>query len=150
MARPSEVQKKAWHGFLTAQARVTREIDRRLKAAGHIDLDVYDVLVTLELEPTNKLRMSELAERMVFSRSGLTRFIDRLVAAQLVHREACMDDRRGAYAVLTPKGRKAREAAWEVFEPCIQEFWADFIPDDDAVHYSELFDKMIDKAVNSV
>lgn len=63
--RPSEVQKDAWREFLIAHARVTRELDKRLVKSGQVSLDIYDVLVTLEFESTGKLRMSELADKIV-------------------------------------------------------------------------------------
>ncbi len=147
--KPSEIQKDTWRSFLIAHARVTREIDRRLKADGHIPLDIYDVLVTLEFEPTEKLRMSELADRIVFSRSGLTRLIDRLEKQGYVKREACEDDRRGSYAVLTEKGKAARVKAWRTFEPAIQELWGDFIADEEAMRLKPVYDAMTLKAIRS-
>ncbi len=144
--RPSEVQKDAWREFLIAHARVTRELDKRLVKSGQVSLDIYDVLVTLEFESTGKLRMSELADKIVFSRSGLTRFIDRLVTSGYVKREPCLDDRRGAYAVLTEKGRQARLNAWVVFEPTIYELWCTFVDEDRAADLTKLFKKMTKKS----
>lgn len=142
MSRPSELQKEAWRSFLIAQARATREVDRRLRAAGKIPLDIYDVLVSLEYNPEHKLRMSELAETIVFSRSGLTRLIDRLVEKGYVQREPCEDDRRGSYAVLTQKGQAARLDAWTVFEPAIQEIWAQIVDDKKAAQLKTFFDEI--------
>ena len=62
------------------------------------------MLVQLAEAPGRRLRMQELADSVLFSRSGLTRLVDRMVAAGLVRRERCPDDGRGSYAVLTRAG----------------------------------------------
>src|SRR5690606_32527771 len=64
----------------------------------------YDALVQLALPAERRLRMSELAERLVISRSGVTRLVDRLEHQGLVERSPCAPDGRGAYAVLTHAG----------------------------------------------
>lgn len=139
----SEVQKSAWHNFLIAHAKITREIDRRLVQAGHHNLDVYDVLVTLEFEKDRKLRMSELADRKAFSRSGLTRLVDRLEKQGLIERHPCLDDRRGYYAYLTDKGQSVRELAWPVFEEAMAELWGKYVSDRKADELNKLFTKLI-------
>ena len=71
----------------------------------------YEVLLVLEDAPEGKLRMSELADSMLLSRSGITRLVDRLEADGLLERTSCPTDRRGLHAVLTAKGRaRLREA----------------------------------------
>jgi DNA-binding MarR family transcriptional regulator len=74
-------------------------------------LGEYEVLVHLSEAPGMALRMSELASRLLLSRSGLTRRVDGLVQAALVARESCDDDKRGAMAVLTPYGLGALKRA---------------------------------------
>ena len=71
----------------------------------------YGVLVQLSEAEGGRMRMSELAELLLLSPSGLTRRLDGLVSAGLVERHRCPTDRRGAYAVLTPAGRARLEAA---------------------------------------
>src|SRR5918997_3145626 len=94
----------AWRTFITAHAAVIDAIERDLRAAGVISLTWYDVLIELAEAPNRRLRLHELARAVVLSRSGLTRLVDRIEAAGLLHREACAEDRRGAYAVLTAEG----------------------------------------------
>lgn len=71
----------------------------------------YDVLVQLATAEGGHLRMSELADRVVISRSGVTRLVDRLVADGLVERVVCDTDRRGQWASLTDAGRARLAAA---------------------------------------
>ena len=65
--------------------------------------------------PDRRLRLHELARKVVLSRSGLTRLVDRLEAEGLLRREQAISDRRGAYAVLTDKGYQALRSAWPVY-----------------------------------
>lgn len=95
----------AWRGFLRVHAALTRELDAELAAAHGIPLSSYEVLLHLADAPDCGMRMSELAESVLLSRSGLTRLVDRLVREGLVRREACPSDARGQNAVVTDAGR---------------------------------------------
>jgi DNA-binding MarR family transcriptional regulator len=94
----------AWSTFLRAHARVVRELERELQSEQELALTDYDVLVQLAGAPDRRLRMSDLADRLVLSRSGVTRLVDRLLADGLVDRVVCEDDRRGQWAALTDTG----------------------------------------------
>ena len=96
----------AWRTFLRAHARVVRDLEQELQADQGIALTDYDVLVQLATADERRLRMSELADRLLLSRSGVTRLVDRLVAEGLVERVMCESDRRGQWASLTDAGRE--------------------------------------------
>lgn len=96
----------AWRGFLRVHAALTRELDAELAAAHGIPLSSYEVLLHLSDQPNGWMRMSELAESVLLSRSGLTRLVDRLEREGLVRREACPSDARGQNAVVTDAGRE--------------------------------------------
>ncbi|HEY0866176.1 MAG TPA: MarR family transcriptional regulator [Fimbriimonas sp.] len=115
--------KEAFSTFLIAHAVVTRMIDRRLKEAGVVGIEVYDVLLALEDAPERRLRMSELADRLVISRSGITRLVDRLEKDGLLKRVACPMDRRAMHAALTDHGLAERERAWPVYRQAIAELF---------------------------
>jgi DNA-binding MarR family transcriptional regulator len=93
-----------WRTFLVAHARLTRRLDEELRAEHGLSLAEYDALLQLAQAPDRRLRMSQLAEAVILSRSGVTRLIDRLVADGLVERSHCLTDARGAEAVLTAAG----------------------------------------------
>ena len=102
----------AWRTFLRAHARVVRDLEQELQADQGIALTDYDVLVQLAASDGRRLRMSELADRLLLSRSGVTRLVDRLVAEGLLERVMCESDRRGQWASLTDAGReRLREAS---------------------------------------
>lgn len=97
-------EQRAWRSFLEAQQRLTDRLDRELRDAHDLGLDDYEVLVFLSESDDGRLRMSELAEQLLHSRSRLTYRIDRLVRSGLVRREQCPEDKRGTFAVLTDAG----------------------------------------------
>jgi DNA-binding MarR family transcriptional regulator len=94
-----------WRSFLRTHAHLLRQLEQQLQSHGKVALSSYDVLVQLAEAPDSKLRMSELAEAVLLSRSGLTRSVDRLQKDGLVAREPDPEDARGMYTVLTAKGR---------------------------------------------
>ncbi|MGN9840912.1 MarR family winged helix-turn-helix transcriptional regulator [Nonomuraea sp. H19] len=93
-----------WRMMQRAQVRITRHLEAELLDAHDLPLASYDVLMQLAETPERRLRMNDLANRVLLSRSGLTRLIDRLQRDGLVSREACADDARGLFAVLTDRG----------------------------------------------
>ena len=101
----------AWRALLRAHAQVVRRLERELQHEQGMALTDYVVLVQLARSDQRRLRMSELADRLLLSRSGVTRLVDRLVADGLVERVMCDDDRRGQWAALTDTGlRRLRDA----------------------------------------
>ena len=97
---------RAWRTLLRAQGLLANRLDDELVVEAGLSAADYEVLVFLSEAPAHRLRMSQLAGAVLLSRSGLTRRVDRLVAEGLVARERCPDDRRGAFAVLTPAGEE--------------------------------------------
>jgi len=136
----SQIHQRAWRSFLTSQSLTTNMLDSRLRKAKQISLDVYEVLHTLEDAEGQRLRMSELAETILFSRSGLTRMIDRLEEIGYVVREPSPDDRRGWFAKVTVEGIKARHAACDIVQNGLKEVWVEALSEDDAVKVSELLE----------
>jgi DNA-binding MarR family transcriptional regulator len=93
-----------WRMLQRAQVRIARHLEAELLVAHDLPLASYDVLSQLAEAPGRRLRMNDLAGRVALSRSGLTRLIDRLQRDGLVTREACPNDARGLFAVLTDAG----------------------------------------------
>ncbi len=121
---PDEARLAAWRALLNAHAVSVGAIERDLAAGGFVPLAWYDVLVALSEAPQQRLRLHELADRVVLSRSGLTRLVDRLEKAGLLRREACDSDRRGFYAVLTDEGRQTLHETWPAYARGIQRYFA--------------------------
>ena len=100
-------RRRAWQDFLFAYKVVLADLERRMMDESGFPLTWYDILAALHQEPERRLRLQALADRIMLSRSGLTRLVDRMAEARLIRREPCATDRRGAYAVLTADGAAA-------------------------------------------
>ena len=105
------VELRAWRGLLRVHALMVKRLDAELEAAHALPLSSYEVLLHLADAEGCKMRMCDVAESVLLSRSGLTRLIDRLERDGLVERVSCPDDARGAYARLTDAGRAKLRAA---------------------------------------
>ena len=105
MAKLAPADTALWDDFRHVQTRVAQELTAALTAQADITLIEYEVLAKLGEAPRGRLRFMDVADPLGFSRSGLTRVMDRLAAAGWVTREPSPDDRRGTVAVLTPAGR---------------------------------------------
>jgi DNA-binding MarR family transcriptional regulator len=125
-------QMAAWRAFLTAHARITDVLARELRERTGLPLTWYDVLVQLSEAPDRRLRMQELAARVLLSKSGLTRLIDRMEQEGLVTRYPCEDDRRGTYAQMTEEGRATIRGAAPTHLAGIVEHFGAHVEDDEA------------------
>jgi DNA-binding MarR family transcriptional regulator len=127
----SDSRLEPWRAFLQAHARITRRLDEELRAEHDLSLAEYDALLTIAGAPDRRIRMRHLADRVILSKSGVTRLIDRLVLDGLVQRDVCLSDARGAEAVLTPAGLdRLRRASRTHLRGIDQHFLAALEPDD--------------------
>ena len=104
----TDQEQRAWRAYINGTRRLLDRLERDLKVHG-LSHDDYGVLVALSESEGGRLRMAELADQSVESRSRLSHHIGRMEAAGLVRREQCPNDRRGFFAVLTPEGRALME-----------------------------------------
>lgn len=105
------LESRSWRALLGAHWRLMSSLDAELQQTQHMSVSDYAVLVHLSEAEGGMLRMSELAQRLLLSPSGLTRRLDGLVKSDLVERMRCPTDRRGSFARLTPAGRHRLERA---------------------------------------
>ena len=97
---------EAWRAMLLAHAGAVRAIEKDVQRVG-IPLTWYDVLVELDVAEGRQLRMQELSDRVVLSRTRVSRLVDEMVAHGLVRKQPDPDDRRSTWATITPDGRTA-------------------------------------------
>jgi DNA-binding MarR family transcriptional regulator len=121
----------AWRGFLRVHSTLVKALDAEMQAAHGLPLSSYEVLITLRTAPGKRLRMAELADRVILSRSGMTRLVDRLEREGLLEREPCNSDARGFFAVLTPAGEELLATARRTHLDGVRErFVAHFDPEE--------------------
>ena len=132
MTKDKDPKSHAWAVLLTAHATLIERIETTLAEAGLPALGWYDVLWELEKAEGGKLRMHELARRIVLSRSNLTRLADRLEGARLIEREDTAHDRRGYDCVITRTGLAMRKKMWPVYKAEIERFFSRHITVEEA------------------
>jgi len=121
----------AWRLMLEAHQRLTTQMDLELRKHHGLRLDWYDVLYQLT-SGGGRMRMHELAEATLFSRTDCTRIVDRMESAGLVERERAAEDGRGVYAVITPEGSALLRKAARTHLDDIQRLFGDHVTSDEA------------------
>ena len=101
----------AWRGMLTVHAHVMRVLDAEMQAAHGLSVSAYEVLMFLGDAPGHRMRMSEIADGVLLTRSGCTRLVDRLARRGYVVRAAADSDGRGLFAEITAAGLELAHAA---------------------------------------
>lgn len=122
-------ERKAWRALYEAHGLVTRRIENDLHAAGVGSLSDYGVLYALYEAPNRRVRLAELADNAMLSRSGLTRLVDRLESNGYLKREPYPDDRRGTLAVLTDAGIDEMRRIWAIYSAGIARYFAAQVSD---------------------
>jgi DNA-binding MarR family transcriptional regulator len=120
-----EAELATWRAFLNAHAVLIERIEADLKEHGLPPLSWYDVLWPLRRAENQRLRMNDLAQQVVLSRTGLVRLVDRIEAAGLLRREPVPEDGRGSYAVITREGAATLRRMWPVYRRHIQQDFLD-------------------------
>lgn len=136
MADPTwldDEEMRAWRAFIAASALVERRLDHQLRSDVGLSHLQYAILVQLSESEGNAMRMTELAESLWNSKSGLTYQIAQLEKAGLVHRAPCTVDVRGVYAALTDEGRKLMERAAPGHVALVRELLIDVLTRDQLV-----------------
>jgi DNA-binding MarR family transcriptional regulator len=131
----------AWGSLLRLHAALVPALDQHLQSAVGLPLGWYDALLELSVAPGQRLRMSELADRVVLSRSRVSRIVDELDAAGLVRREQNPDDGRSAYTVLTTEGMSRFRQAAPIYLAGIQAQFAASFTDEELRTLTELLDR---------
>ena len=119
----------AWRGMLRVHSRLTKALDADLLREHRLPLSSYEVLLFLADSAEGRLRMSELADGVLLSRSGLTRLVDRMEREGLLRRERCEDDARGYHAIITDEGRELFARARATHLDGVRELFLDQLSD---------------------
>jgi DNA-binding MarR family transcriptional regulator len=145
MVRKPDPKGHAWAVLLAAHATLVEKIEAAISKAGLPPLAWYDVLWELEKAEDGKLRMHELARRVVLSRSNLTRLADRLEHAKLIAREDTPHDRRGYHCVITAAGLTMRKKMWPVYKAEIERLFSQHV----TVEEARVIGDALGRAVNT-
>ena len=133
---------EAWGAVLRVHAALVPRMDRELQDRVGLPLRWYDVLLELSAAPDRRLTMGQLADRVVLSRTRVSRVVDELEAAGLVRRDAHEGDRRSAYATLTEQGQAAFSRAAPVYRRAIAGMFAAALTDDELLVIRDGLDRV--------
>ena len=135
----TEQELAAWRGMLQVHARVTRALDVQMRAEHGISVSAYEVLLFLDEAPDHRLRMAEIADRVLLSRSGCTRLIDRLAKLGYVTRSAAETDGRGSFAALTDAGLETFRAAQRTHREGVRKYFLDHLNATDTIVLGDIW-----------
>lgn len=132
----------AWRGMLRVHAALIKQLDAELERSHGISLSSYEVLIALADAPDNRLRMAELADHALLSRSGMTRLVDRLQKDGLIERARCECDARGSFATLTDKGRRLLAEARPTHLAGVRRRFLGKLDPDELASLAEIWEKL--------
>src|SRR3954453_1177582 len=143
MAEPlNETEQRSWRTFIESSWALHTHLEDELRAATGLSMNDYHVLVVLSEAPERRLRMGELAGRLVFSPSRVTYQISSMVRRGLVRKQSCPEDGRGQEAVLTDEGLAALEAAAPLHLITVRDSFVDRLDADELAVITRVFDKV--------
>ena len=139
----SERELRAWRGLLRVHSRLVKALDTELENEHGLAVTSYEVLMYLADSPEGRMRMHDLASSVLLSRSGLTRLVDRLERDGLLERTSCESDARGAFAVITPRGRGKLEAARRTHLEGVRRMFLEHLSADELERLGELWQRVL-------
>ncbi|MEV0898609.1 MarR family transcriptional regulator [Actinoplanes sp. NPDC049802] len=143
MAEPlTATQQAHWRTFIESSWALHTRLEDELRAATGLSMNDYHVLVALAEAPGHRIRMGELASRLVFSPSRVTYQISSMVKRGLVRKESCPDDGRGQEAVLTDEGLTALRDAAPAHLETVRTSFIDHLDDEDLAVIGRVFAKI--------
>jgi DNA-binding MarR family transcriptional regulator len=145
LSSPSPERLRAWQLYFETSLALINVIEAEFERDTELTFPTYDALIHLEDDPEG-LRMNDLAERILYSKSGLTRVVDRLERDGHVRRVRPENDRRSIFVVLTDEGRRAMEAARRHHRHSIEEHFAQLLTDADIKALNRAFAKLREHA----
>ncbi len=138
---PSEQQ--SWRAWLAAGAAIAERTEQDMKRENDLSMAEYEILVQLSETPCRRLRMTDLADRTLASKSRLSHQVARMEQAGLVVREGCPEDRRGSYAVLTDMGWNRLVAAAPSHVECVRRYLLDALTAEEFALLGALSEKVV-------
>jgi DNA-binding MarR family transcriptional regulator len=135
----TDTEQACWRAFVESSWALHTRVEDELRAASGLSMSDYHVMVVLSEAPEHRLRMGELANRLVFSPSRLTYQISSMVKRGLVRKQSCPDDGRGQEAVLTDAGMAALVAAAPLHLETVRHSFIDHLDADELAVIGRVF-----------
>lgn len=140
---------EAWGSVLRVHAALVPEMDRLMQDEAGLPLRWYDVLLELAAAGDQRLTMGQLGEKVVLSRTRVSRVVDELEAAGLIRRDVNEADRRSSFAVLVPAGHRAFSAAAPVYRRLITQMFGDALDRDELLVIRDSLSRLLSARIDA-
>lgn len=134
----------AWVNLLQAHGVLGAALSARLETAAGLSLAEHELLLRLASSPEGQLKMLELADLLLVSKSGVTRLVDRMSQAGWVTRETCATDRRVVYAAITSEGRALAKRSGPLFAEAVEEVFSSYLDETDVADLRRVLRKLLE------
>jgi DNA-binding MarR family transcriptional regulator len=138
-------EQAAWRAFLEMQNRLAAQLNREMQDASGLSSPDFAVLVRLSEHPDGRMRVLELARALRWEKSRLSHQLSRMTARGLLERSHCNEDKRGAFVVLTDRGRATVEAAAPQHVEAVRRYLFDALSDDQVSTLADICDAVLAK-----
>lgn len=145
MANKKDMLLQAWAALFEAHPMAVKKVELLIEDISPLGLDEYDFMLCLSREESHKARLSLLAEKTLYTRSGISRVSKRMLERGYIKLEQCREDKRGAYAVLLPKGVEVLKKSWQVYSRAIVETLDPCLSLEEAKVLEKILGKIIDQ-----
>jgi DNA-binding MarR family transcriptional regulator len=136
-------QERVWRNWVAANVQLPTALHRQLQNDSDLSLQDFEVLVYLTDTEEGRLRVSDLARELQWERSRLSHHVKRMAARELVCREGCTEDGRGAFVVITPRGRRAIEQAAPGHARTVRSLVFDSLTEDELAALASITEKLL-------
>jgi DNA-binding MarR family transcriptional regulator len=135
-------EERLWRRWLQLNARLNATLQREMQDDSGLSSADFEVLVNLTDNPDGRVRVTDLASRMLWERSRLSHHVTRMEGRALVQKVECKEDGRGAWVVITPSGRTAIEKAAPGHVETVRRLVFDALDDAEVATFTTLVDKL--------
>ena len=142
-AEEASVRFRAWRAIMVMHGKIVPVLDNEMREAVGVDVHTYDVLLHTYEGGASGIRMTDLAQKVVRTKSGLTAAVDRLEHRDLLQRVPDPKDRRATRIMLTEHGLKTFRDAAKVHMAGISKHFAEMVTDDDALVVAEILERIV-------
>ncbi len=135
-------QLKAWEGLVETHSRAMVQIERQMDKESPLPLHWYDILFVINRTSEKRLRLGDIADLIITSRSALTRSVDKLEVAGLIKKTKCKEDGRGQYAAITNKGHRLLKEAWGTYRQSINNYFGQYLNKEESLMLAQILSKV--------
>ncbi|HMP47349.1 MAG TPA: MarR family transcriptional regulator [Oligoflexia bacterium] len=148
MSKKNEEILLLWSELFVSRPIAIKKVEEKMALDSPLGLDEYDLLLIISREPEMRCRLNLITEKTLYSKSGVTRVVNRMLESGYLKKTSCPEDKRGQYASLTNEGIKALKKSWDIYSKAIIETLGPCLNRDEVKQLTSLLSKLIDQLRN--